>query len=271
MVEFIKMHGLGNDFVVIDARIQDVDVTQGFVKKICDRRYGVGCDLLTVLYPAQGDADVRALFYNADGSESGACGNATRCVADIVLLETCREDCSIETNGGILRAWATRGGMISVDMGAPKLEWQQIPLAREIDTLHLPLDDDPVAVNMGNPHCIFFVADKSVDKYVEERGSLVEQHELFPERTNVEFVQQIGANNFRQRTWERGVGMTLACGTGACAVAVAAIRRGLADRSMPVQIDLDGGSLLIEWRERDDNIQMTGAVSYVFEGVWTAR
>ncbi len=222
------------------------------------------------MYPAQGDADVRVAFYNADGSESGACGNATRCVADIVLLETCREDCKIETRGGVLRAWATRGGMISVDMGEPNLEAAQIPLAEDCDTLHLPLEGDPVAVNMGNPHCVFFVDDNSDDAIVAARGADIEHNSLFPERTNVEFVTVVGDNRLRQRTWERGVGITLACGTGACATAIAAMRRGLVARDQPVQIDLDGGSLLIEWGVRDNRITMIGPVAYVFDGEWNA-
>lgn len=271
MIEFRKMHGLGNDFVVIDARVQHLSLDEEKIRHICDRRRGVGADTLVVIHPAKGEGDVFVKFYNADGSDSGACGNATRCVADIVLLETCREDCKIEIDGGVLRAWAMRGGFISVDMGKPNLEWQQIPLARDVDTLHLPLDGDPVAVNMGNPHCVFFVADNSVDEYVEKQGAAIEVHPLFPKRTNVEFVTQTDDRIFRQRTWERGVGMTQACGTGACAVAVSAMRRGLVDRTKPVQIDLDGGSLMIEWKERNDHSIMTGAVAYVFEGVWTAK
>ena len=277
MLKFIKMHGLGNDFVIIDARGPDLQLDAARIQGICDRHFGVGCDQLVVIEPSRGlggevvtDAYVR--FYNGDGSESGACGNATRCVADVILRETCREDCKLETQGGILRAWATRNGLISVDMGEPRLLAEQIPLADStIDTLHLPLDGDPVAVNMGNPHCVFFdeeifAADSSVDKLVEIRGSAIENNPLFPARTNVEFVRVIGDNQLQQKTWERGAGLTLACGSGACAVAVAAVHRGLVDRTRPVQIDLDGGSLLIELNEHDNRITMIGPIAYVFEG-----
>lgn len=266
MVSFRKMHGLGNDFVIIDARSHALDLTQDDVRHICDRHFGVGCDQLVVLDHAK-KGDVAAVFYNADGSQSGACGNATRCVADIVMNETGLKSCAIETAGGILHAVRASNHMMSVDMGLPRLDWRDIPLARDCDTLHLPLEGDPVGVGMGNPHCVFFAADRFEDNYVEEHGSAIETNPLFPERTNVEFVSVTGINKLQQKTWERGCGLTLACGSGACAVAVAAARRGLVDRSMPIEIQLDGGLLFIEWRERDDHIIMTGPVAHVFDGI----
>ena len=267
MVSFRKMHGLGNDFVVIDARAHALDLTQEVVRGICDRHFGVGCDQLVVLKQSSGAVDVQAIFYNSDGSISGACGNATRCIADIVLNETGAQRCVIETQGGDLHAWRAESGMISVDMGLPRLDWADVPLAHACDTLHLPLDGDPVAVGMGNPHCVFFAADSFGDDYVEKHGSAIETNALFPERTNVEFVHVTGINKVQQKTWERGAGVTLACGTGACAVAVAAVRRGLVDRAIPVEVQLAGGALYIEWRADDNHVIMTGPVSYVFDGL----
>lgn len=267
MVSFRKMHGLGNDFVIIDARQHDLDLTQEIVRDICDRHFGVGCDQLVVLENPMAPADVKVVFYNSDGSTSGACGNATRCVAEVILTETGAPRCVIETQGGDLHAWRADGGMISVDMGLPRLEWADIPLAHACDTLHLPLEGDPVAVGMGNPHCVFFAADSFGDDYVEKHGSAIETNALFPERTNVEFVQVVGINKLQQKTWERGAGITLACGTGACSVAVAAARRGLVDRTVPIEIGLDGGALYIEWRESDDHVIMTGPVAHVFDGI----
>ena len=250
MIKFKKMHGLGNDFVIIDARDQDINLTTNQIRHICDRNFGVGCDQL-VLLEHSNNADIRAIFYNGDGSESGACGNATRCVADIFMKESGQGTCSIETGGGVLHASQADNNMITVDMGEPR------------DVIDLDLEGNPVGVNMGNPHCVFFVDDLTAVN-VSEQGPVIENHTIFPNRTNVEFVQKTGNNTLRQITWERGAGETLACGSGACAVAVAAVTRGLTDRK--VEIILDGGTLFIEWRESDNHVLMTGPVAYVFEG-----
>jgi diaminopimelate epimerase len=267
MMKFIKMHGAGNDFVILDHRNDAKTLPEAEIKKICDRHFGVGCDQLVVLEPSN-KADIRARFYNPDGSESGACGNATRCVADIVMKERGDMRCAIETGGGVLEAFAAPGGLITVDMGPPKLEWDEIPLSGPHDTLMLPLGKDTlnpaVAVNIGNPHCVLFVDDVE-NAPVERLGSTIENLPLFPQRTNVEFVQVLEDGRLRQRTWERGAGETLACGSGACAVAVAAIRRELID-GRKVEIVLNGGVLQIEWRGSDGHVLMTGPVAYIFEG-----
>lgn len=245
------MHGAGNDFVIIDARTQDINLSPEQIQHICNRNFGVGCDLMTILETSQ-SADIKAIFLNPDGSESAACGNATRCVADIILKETGKAACTIETGRGLLKAWRADNGQITIDMGEPV----------EI-TENLPLDGSPTAVNMGNPHCVFFVADaNAIDLHAI--GPQIENHPHFPNRTNVEFVHITGTNKLRQRTWERGAGETLACGSGACAVAVSAATKGLTGRK--VEIILDGGTLLIEWRESDNHVLMTGPVAYVFEG-----
>lgn len=252
MTHFRKMHGLGNDFVMIDTRDQDVSLSPEQIERICDRNFGVGCDLMTVLEPSD-NADIFARFYNADGSESDACGNATRCVGDIILKETGKDSITIETGRGILTATRAENDMITINMGEPR------------DITDLPLEGDPVGVNMGNPHCVFFVDDvAAID--LAAAGAPIEMHEIFPNRTNVEYVQNMGNNILRQITWERGVGRTLACGSGACATATAAITRGLVT-GRKAEVILDGGSLFIEWQESDNTILMTGPVAYVFEGV----
>jgi len=261
-MKFLKMHGLGNDFVILDFRVRAEALDTARIVQICDRHFGVGCDQLVVMEPSE-QADVFVRFYNGDGSESGACGNATRCVAEIIMRETGQGACRVETRAGVLPATRAENGMITVDMGAPKLDWAEIPLSQSCDTLSLPLAGAPVAVNMGNPHCVFFV-DKLGDMDVEKLGAAFETDPLFPQRTNVEFVEVLSRTTLRQKTWERGAGLTLACGSGACAVAVAAVRRGLAERN--VEIRLDGGSLFIEWRESDGDVLMTGPVAHVFAG-----
>ena len=267
-LNFRKMHGLGNDFVIIDSRKEPITLTPAKIQVICNRNFGVGCDQLVVLEPSD-KADLFARFYNADGSESGTCGNATRCVADIVMKEKSIQSCTIETGGGVLPCEYAENGLVTADMGVPKLEWEQIPLSEERDTLMVDLGEDTenpaVCVNMGNPHCVVFVEDAE-NALVERIGPIVENHKLFPERTNVEFVQVMGDGTLRQRTWERGAGETLACGSGACAVAVAAIRRELVD-GRSVDIHLNGGNLNIEWRENDGHVLMTGPISYVFDGI----
>ena len=275
MIKFTKMHGLGNDFVILDGRQTSLALSAGQISKIADRRRGVGCDQLIVIEKQQ-DRKAFAFirFYNSDGSESGACGNGTRCVADLLLKEAGTDEVVLETTPGLLVCKRAENGLVQVNMGAPRLNADDIPLAQECDTLHLPLEGDPVAVNMGNPHCVFFIAasdaqarygvlDDWPDNTVKEWGSKIEHDPLFPERTNVEFVHVIDETRLRMRVWERGAGITQACGTGACASAVAAIRRGLTGRK--VTVTLDGGDLTIEWPE-DGDVLMTGPVAYVFDG-----
>ncbi|MCB9995950.1 MAG: diaminopimelate epimerase [Rhodospirillales bacterium] len=263
---FQKMHGLGNDFVVVHADKGAFAAEQ--VKHIANRRRGIGCDQLLVIEPAQKQgADIFMRIYNPDGTEAQACGNGTRCVAHYWMRENGKDECIIETVAGLLACHRAANDMVQVDMGVPRLGWQDIPLAEEKDTLHLGVMSgelhDPVAVNVGNPHTIFFV--DNVDRVdVAGLGSQVERHVLFPDRTNVEFAQVQGPEKIRVRVWERGTGVTQACGSGACATMVAAVRRGLTGRK--AEIILDGGSLFLEWRAEDDHVLMTGPAAYVFSG-----
>ena len=267
MIAFTKMHGLGNDCVIIDARDAPVVLSAQQVRRIADRRRGVGCDQLALLLPPRnGNADVFVRFYNSDGSESAACGNGSRCIAARLMQASGTERITLETEAGLLPAHIGGDGLVAVDMGAPGLGWRDIPLARDVDTLRLDLSagphDGPAAVGMGNPHCVFFVADaEAVD--LAGLGPVVEHDALFPERTNVEFIQVLDRNRLRMRAWERGAGITQACGSGACAAAVAAARRGLCGRR--VEVALDGGSLGIEWRE-DGHVLMRGPVAVAFTG-----
>jgi len=259
---FMKMHGLGNDFVVIDTRAQRVAITPALAKALGDRHRGVGFDQLAVI--SQRRNGLHLTFFNADGSTSAACGNATRCIARFIMDETGTDALTLDTDRGTLQARDLGGGVTSVNMGHPQLEWSEIPLAQECDTLALPIDGTPVATGMGNPHCSFFVDDLAeID--VSKLGQMYEHHSLFPERTNVQFVQCIGPDHLKIRVWERGAGLTLASGSSSCAVAVAAARRGITGRS--VTVDLDGGTLKIEWT--DDGVWMSGPTSYVFDGVLT--
>lgn len=259
-IGFMKMHGAGNDFVVIDSRGRDAVVTPGLAKALGDRNRGVGFDQLAEIRDASG-ADFELDFWNSDGSRAGACGNATRCVSDYVMRGLGLDAVSLVTQRGGLQAVRLPDGRVSVNMGAPQLDWADVPLARAVDTLHLPLSGDPAAVGMGNPHCVFFVPDaEAVD--LPAVGSVWEHDPLFPQRTNVEFANLIGPDHLRMRVWERGAGITLACGSGACATAVAANLRGLTGRK--VTLDLDGGVLEIDWR--NDGVWMTGPVAHVFDG-----
>ena len=256
MTRFRKMHGLGNDFVIFDAREAPVAIDEARARAIADRKTGIGCDQVILLEKSDA-ADVRMRIWNADGGEVEACGNATRCVA---LLGAA----TIETAAGILRAEANGGGA-TVDMGMPVFDWEQIPLGYAMDTAAMPVGweelSDPVAVNVGNPHIVFFVEDAdAVD--LGRLGPLIEHDPLFPERVNVN-IASIEDGAIKLRVWERGAGLTLACGTGACATAVAAIRRGLV-RS-PVDVHLPGGTLTIGW-EADGSIAMSGPATHVFDG-----
>ncbi len=257
---FMKMHGLGNDFVVIDARRRTLPVTAALARALGHRHMGVGFDQLAVIETDEA-ADVRLTFYNADGSLSAACGNATRCIARYLMDESALPALTLRTERGLLAAEDAGGGLTRVNMGAPMLDWDQIPLAAPTDTLHLPIPGDPVGTGMGNPHCTFFVTDaEAVD--LAAQGSAFEHHPLFPQRTNVEFVQVLSHDSIRLRIWERGTGITLASGSCSCAAAVAAARRGLTGRCVTVHVD--GGTLEIDWRE--DGVWMTGPTAHVFDG-----
>ena len=258
----MKMHGLGNDFVVIDARARVVSVTADLARALGDRHRGVGFDQLALM--TQGTADVHLTFFNADGSTSAACGNATRCIARFMMDETGKDNLHLTTDRGDLYARDAGQGLTSVNMGAPQTGWQEIPLAEETDTLHLPIEGDPVATGMGNPHCTFFVEDAEVVP-LDTFGPRYEHHPLYPLRTNVQVAQIVGPDHIRMRVWERGVGVTLASGSSSCAVAVAAARRGLTGRK--VRVDLDGGTLHIDWAE--DGVWMTGPTTHVFSGALT--
>ena len=258
-VPFQKMHGAGNDFVVMDERPEPLGLTARRVAALADRRTGIGCDQFITLRRAD-DADVSMRIFNPDGGEAGACGNATRCVAELLFRATGQTEQAIRTVAGILPSHILPDGRVRVDMGRVRLGWQDIPLAHPADTLHLPLAGDPAAASMGNPHVTFF--DEPLDQ-AEQRGRGVEHDPLFPERVNVGFVQILAPDRLRLRVWERGAGLTLACGSGACAALVNASRRGLAGRRAHVVVD--GGVLEIAWRE-DDHVEMTGPVATAFQG-----
>lgn len=261
---FMKMHGLGNDFVIVDARAHAVPLPPALVEAIAHRHFGVGFDQLAVIEPGQDGADAHLIFYNADGSTSAACGNATRCIARHLMTESGKPALTLTTERGTLYAQDAGNGLTSVNMGQPQLDWAEIPLALEMDTLELPIDGAPTATGMGNPHCTFFVDDaEAVD--LEARGAEIEHHPLYPQRTNVQFASLIGPDRLRMRVWERGVGVTLASGSSSCATAVAAARRGITGRK--VTIELDGGTLQVDWR--DDGVWMTGPTMHVFSGTLT--
>jgi len=262
---FFKMHGAGNDFVIIDSRAHILAggvavTTPALAAALGDRHRGVGFDQLAEIRPSD-KGDFHLDFWNSDGSRAGACGNATRCVAHYMMAQLGRDSLTLTTQRGTLYAQRGADGQVCVNMGAPQREWHQVPLARAVDMLHLPLAGDPVALGMGNPHAVFFVPDaESVD--LAARGPALEHDPLFPQRCNIEFASLIAPDTLRLRVWERGAGITLACGSGTCAAAVAAHLRGLTGRQVTVQAD--GGVLAVDWRE--DGVWLTGPVAYVFEG-----
>ncbi|MDZ4735586.1 MAG: diaminopimelate epimerase [Rhodospirillaceae bacterium] len=278
---FTKAHGLGNDFVIIDTRQNGRVPNAAEAARIADRRRGVGFDQLIVIAqpspkgPSAGAsrddaglADARLIILNADGSEAEACGNGTRCAAWMLMQETRRDHLLLETAAGLLDAELLADGRVSVDMGLVGLDWREIPLAKPMDTLHLDLVQgplaDPVAVNIGNPHCVFFVDDAgAID--IERLGPAIERHPLFPSRTNVEVATVLSPDRIRMRVWERGVGVTLACGSGACATLVAAARRKLTGRHATIVVD--GGELEIEWL-KDQHVRMTGPVAISYSGTF---
>lgn len=264
--QFVKMHGCGNDFVIIDGRTQTLDLSDAQAAAIADRHTGIGCDQFIVLEPATRGADVFMRIWNPDGSEAGACGNATRCVADILFRESGRENAVVRTISGDLPARRLADGRVEVDMGRVRLDWQDIPLSGPMDTQRLPLSvedvAEPAAASMGNPHATFFVPD--IDTVPITRiGPLLEHAPLFPERANIGFAQIIDPTTVRLRVWERGAGLTLACGSGACATLVNAHRRGLTHRRARVLVD--GGALEIEWKD-NGHVLMAGPAVTAFTG-----
>jgi diaminopimelate epimerase len=271
MTPFLKMHGLGNDFAVFDARNQKLALDAATARAIANRRFGIGCDQVIVIEPATNGADAFMRIYNSDGGEVESCGNAARCIARVLMDEKNADDITLDTKGGPL-ACAAHGAFVTIDMGVPKFGWREIPMARETDTLSFPIaiegsDFYPLtiatAANVGNPHVVLFVQDAE-HAPVSELGPKIERHPLFPERTNVEFISLTDKNRLRMRVWERGAGITMACGTGACAAMVAAYRRGLVGHKADVV--LDGGTLSIEWAGDGKPVLMTGPWTRAYRG-----
>lgn len=269
-MKFLKMHGLGNDFIIIDTRYGMTLPDKAGIAALTDRKTGIGCDqFIAILPPKVDSADCFMRIFNApDAVEVEACGNATRCVADVLMRESGDQTCIIETVAGLLHCARERDGSVTVDMGMPRLSWQDIPLQDERDTLHVELSEPSlprgVAVNIGNPHIVFFLEEDVEQFPVREMGPKIEHDPLFPARTNVEFCNILDRNTIRMRVWERDAGETQACGSGACAAAVAAMKRDLADRKC--RVILDGGPLDFHLREEDGHILMTGPVCHVFTG-----
>lgn len=271
-IPFVKMNGAGNDFVVVNALERVFTPTPDQVRAIADRATGQGCDQIIAIEPAEG-ADAFMRVWNADGGVVETCGNALRCVGWMLMQSTGRDRVVIDTVAGPTVATQAPNGQVTVDMGAPRLAWDEVPLAEEMDTRGIELQigpiDDPVlhtpgAVSMGNPHVVFFLDHAPNDGVVRGSGSLIEHHPLFPEGVNVGFAHIEARDRIRLRVWERGAGLTKACGTGACAALVASVRRGLVDRSATVVVD--GGELLIRWDEGTDHVFMTGPVAVEHTG-----
>lgn len=260
-IPFVKMHGCGNDFAIFDGRAHALDLTPDDAAALADRHTGIGCDQLIVIEPGR-DADAFMRIRNPDGSEAGACGNATRCVADILMREGRRDAVVIRTRAGDLPATRLGNGLIEVDMGPASLDWRDIPLARPMDTLRLDLPGEPAAASMGNPHATLFLDDLDAAA-VEVAGPRLENDPLFPQRANIGFAQVINRGTLRLRVWERGTGLTRACGSGACAALVNAHRRGLTGRRARVVVD--GGALDVTWRE-DGHVLMAGPAAASFAG-----
>ena len=269
---FLKMNGLGNDFVVVEARSQPFAPSVAEVRGIADRADGIGCDQLIAI-EASPRADAFMRIWNADGGEVEHCGNAARCVGWLILEATGRDAALLDTPSGLLEITRAGPRQVTIDMGAPRLDWRDIPLEEAMDTrgielqvgpIDAPLLHTPGCVSMGNPHVVFFVKDAEVAP-VREVGSMIEHHRLFPRGVNVGFAQIKAPGRIRLRVWERGAGLTRACGTGACAALVAAHRRALADRKAVVE--MDGGDLLIEWRADTDHVLMTGPIEVEFTGM----
>ncbi len=270
-IPFLKMNGLGNDFIIVDGRSTPRAFSHEQVRAWSDRATGIGCDQFIVMEKS-GVADVRMRIYNAEGGEVESCGNASRCVASLLFAETGADTATIDTKGGFLACRKAEDGLVTVDMGQPKFGWADIPLAEEfydtrgielqIGPIDAPILHTPSVVNVGNPHAVFWVKDLEITD-LSRSGPLLENHPMFPERANISLARVLARDHVEVKVWERGVGLTKACGTAACAVAVCAARKKLTDRT--VKITLPGGDLLIEWDARD-HILMTGAVAHEFEG-----
>ncbi|MDE8348512.1 MAG: diaminopimelate epimerase [Acidocella sp.] len=266
------MHGVGNDFAVFDGRANPVRFATAEVLLIADRQMGIGCDQIIIIEPDLTGADAFMRILNADGTEAGACGNATRCVAMLLAEQTGASRLNIRTISGLLPAEMLADGLVEVDMGAPKLGWADVPLVAAMDTLHLDLAAgnlaDPAACSMGNPHATFFVDDMAaVD--IARIGPVLEHAALFPDRANIGFAQVETATQIRLRVWERGAGLTLACGSGACAALVNAHRRGLTGPQ--ATMILDGGILDITWRDIDGHVLMRGPAVSAYTGNWPEK
>lgn len=272
---FLKMNGLGNDFVVIETLTQPFEPSAEEIRQIAKRgQGGIGCDQVVAIDPPKAEgASAFVRFWNADGEVAGACGNATRCVAWLLMQSGGKDAVAFDTSAGRLSGVMAGDKRVTVDMGEPRLSWEQIPLAEEMDTARVelqvgPIDapwvHTPVCVSMGNPHVVFFVDAPVSDEFAEKTGSLVEHHPLFPEGVNVGFAHVVSRDHIKLKVWERGAGLTAACGTGACAAQVAAVRRGLTDRVATVEFE--SGPLVIEWRETDGHVIMTGPVALEFTG-----
>lgn len=271
---FLKMNGLGNDFVVIQTLTERFDPTPEQIRAIAKRDGGIGCDQVIAIDPPKAPgASAYVRFWNADGEEAGACGNGTRCVAWLLMQSAGKDAVAFDTVAGRMSGTAAGDRLVTVDMGPPGLDWTQIPLSEEMNTervelqvgpIDAPLVHTPVCVSMGNPHVVFFVDAPVTDDFARGTGSLVEHHPLFPEGVNVGFAHVAARDHIRLKVWERGAGLTQACGTGACAAQVAAVRRGLTDRT--ARVEFDTGSLTIEWRERDGHVIMTGPITMEYAG-----
>ena len=259
-ISFFKMHGLGNDFVVIDSRLKSTNLTANFIKKLGDRNFGVGFDQLAIIHDSE-VSDARLTFFNSDGSKSATCGNATRCIANFLMDDIKKDEIDLSTDHKSLKAKREVDGSVSVNMGLPEIEWQKIPLLEDVDTLFLPIPGKPTATSMGNPHCSFFVDNLDQVK-IEAEGSEIENHPLFPQKTNVQFVSLISRDRLRVRVWERGVGVTKASGSSACAAVVASVRRKITGNK--VEVDLDGGTLVINYTTK--GVWMNGPTMHVFNG-----
>jgi diaminopimelate epimerase len=268
---FLKMNGLGNDFVVVETRAAPFVPGREQARAIADRGTGIGCDQIVTIAPSD-SSEALLRFWNADGEEVGACGNGTRCAAWLLMEASGRDEAVFETAAGVLHGWRAGDRLVTIDMGEPGLGWRDIPLAEPMDTRGIELQVGPIdapilhtpgCVSMGNPHVVFFVPDVT-SAPVGEVGPMIEHHPLFPERVNVGFAQIKSRDRIALRVWERGAGETKACGTGACAAVVAANRRGLVERK--ASVEFAGGSLQIEWRESDGHVLMTGPVAVEFTG-----
>jgi diaminopimelate epimerase len=272
--DFVKMNGLGNEIVIVDLRAAPAPIESAEARAAAERE---PYDQLMALYPPRAGTDALVRIYNNDGSEAGACGNGMRCVAALVSEQTGRAQLNFETPAGLIPCWRGEGGLFTVDMGRPHLRWDEIPLAQEFaDTRRIELEigprgapilHSPSVVSMGNPHAIFWVDDPAAYD-LGKFGPLLENHPMFPERANITLAATPSRDRIVIRTWERGAGLTKACGSAACAAAVAAARLRRTGRS--VTVSLPGGDLAIEWRERDDHVLMTGPVEYEHKGRFDA-